>query len=226
MHRIAPIVAVVALSLALAAPAAARTNPSLSASPQSARAGADVTLRGLNWAVQTGCENRVTLYFKQGDRRTRLGSAIFGSKSAFTFSTHYQGWAAGGPAQFVARRACRDGVIKRTADVNVIDLVVHYVGRTENGGRVAFAVVDGLYVTNFRFVNRCAADSRRGTRVPGRMRIGDVSFSRSDSRFAIFGRFYSRGVVKGRAREQGATDARGLDECDSGTLDWRAVRVD
>lgn len=220
MRRLSPILLVAALSLGLAPAASAGMNPSLSATPKYARAGADVTLRGLNWPVATGCENRVTLYFKQGARRTRLGTAIFDPKGAFTFKSHYQGWAGGGAAAFIARQDCGDEVVKRVARVNVIDSVIHYAGRTENGGRVSFAVLDGLYVTNFRFVNRCAADSRRGTRVPGRMKIGDVSFSRGGtSPLTIYGRFYSRGIVKGTARFE-------HDDCDSGTLEWRAVRID
>jgi hypothetical protein len=84
---------------------------------------------------------------------------------------------------------------------------------------VSFTVFDGNVVRDFRFMNRCATDRRRGSLVPGSMPIGDVSFSRRGGRFKIFGRFRVNGAVKGRARER-------IPGCDSEKMTWRAERVD
>jgi hypothetical protein len=219
-------VAVLSLSacaLALAAPAAAAADPSLRASPDSGKVGDDVTLKGRGWIVGTGCSSRVVLYFKQGSRSLKLGSAVHGDGS-FDFHTHYQ-QAERGPARFVARQMCTDGVYRRTAYVTVgrrrtpVDETVSYRGQTEHGGRVSFVVVDGNEVRRFRFMNRCSSDRRLGSRVPGGMPIGDVSFSRRGREFTIFGRFRSGGLVTGRARQRAGA-------CDSGTMTWTAHRAD
>jgi hypothetical protein len=207
-----------AAAIALASPAYAGISPSLQASPDSGKPGADVTLFGQGWV---GCSEPVSLYFNQAGRGIKLGTAIHGN-GAFSFNTHIQGWAQPGAAQFVGRQVCPTGVYRRVATVRVkgqvADGPVRYVGETEKHGRVSFKVVDGNEVRNFRFVNRCPADSNLGTRVPGGMRIGDVSFSRNGRQFRIFGRFYAGGLVKGRAR-----DITG--DCDSGRLHWTAHRV-
>jgi hypothetical protein len=206
-----------AVGLALTAPAGAVADPSLRASPSRGEVGDDVTLTGRGWVVGSGCANRVALYFQQGDRSMKLGSAVHGG-GRFTFHTHYQ-QAAPGPARFVARQACDDGAYRRSALVNVGgDESVRYRGQTEHGGRVSFVVVDGNEVRRFRFMNRCSTDRQNGSAVPGGMAIGDVSFSRRGHRFTIFGRFHPNSVVRGRARER-------VGDCDSARMTWRAERV-
>jgi hypothetical protein len=210
-----------AAALALVAPAAAVADPSLRASPDSGEVGDDVALKGRGWFVGGGCASRVVLYFKQGDRSMRLGRAVHGD-GAFTFHTHYQ-QARSGPARFVARQTCDDRVYRRSAEVTVGrradgDDTVAYRGQTEHGGRVTFVVVDGNEVRRFRFLNRCSVDRRLGSRVPGGMPIGDISFSRRGREFTIFGRFRSGGLVNGSTRQQ-------TDGCDSGRMTWSARRV-
>jgi hypothetical protein len=174
-------------------------------------------LHGRDWISDAGCENRVTLSFRQNGAKFKLGSARHGD-GRFDFHSHYQR-AEPGEARFVARQKCADRVYRRVAPVTIGGPVsVRYRGETEEGGRVSFVVVDGNEVTRFRFVNRCSADSQRGSRVPGAMPIGDVTFSRRGSRFDIFGRFRENGVVKGTAREQ-------ITGCDSQAITWRAERV-
>jgi hypothetical protein len=206
-------------ALLLAPPASAGISPVLTASPDRGDPGADVTLFGEGWV---GCSERVSLYFNQSGRGIKLGTAIHGDGS-FSFRTHIQGWAVPGPAEFVGRQVCPNGVYRRVANVTVNgeatdDETVRYVGETEKGGRVSFKVIDGTEVQNFRFANKCRPNARYGSRVPGAMRIGDVSFSRDGREFRIFGRFYAGGLVKGRARQ-----FRG--RCDSGRLKWEAERV-
>ena len=205
-------------ALALVAPASAGITPTLTVAPASGKPGAEVTVSGTGWV---GCGERVSLYFKQNGRGMKLGTAIHGD-GAFSFTTHIQGWATPGPAQFAGRQVCPSGVFRRTATVQVKgesggDGVVRYIGETEKGGRVSFRVTDGTHVRRFRFVNRCGADKRRGTRVPGPMRIGDVSFSRDGRQFKVFGRFFAGGEVRGRARNR-------TGDCDSGRLKWTARR--
>ena len=208
----------VAIGVVLTAPAVAAADPSLRATPSSGEPGDDVTLRGRGWIVGSGCENRITLSFRQGDRRLRLGTAAHGDGN-FDFMTHYQ-QAEPGPARFVARQECVNRVYRRAAYVTIGgDESVRYRGQTEHGGRVSFVVVDGNEVTDFRFMNRCSTDRRRGSLVPGVMPIGDVSFSRHGHRFSIFGRFRANGVVRGTARER-------ISGCDSEQMTWRAERVD
>jgi hypothetical protein len=209
---------VAAAALTLVAPASAGFSPTLTTTPKSGKPGADITLTGTGWVA---CGERISLYFNQSGNGLKLGTALHGN-GAFSFSTHIQGWATPGPAHFVARQVCPSGVYRRTATVQVKgesgdDGVVRYIGETEKGGRVSFRVTDGTHVRRFRFVNRCGADSRLGTRVPGPMRIGDVSFSRDGRQFRIFGRFYAGGEVRGRARNV-------TGDCDSGRLKWTAMR--
>ncbi|HYH60047.1 MAG TPA: hypothetical protein VD790_12625 [Thermoleophilaceae bacterium] len=210
---------VAACALALAAPSLASADPSLRADPDHGKPGDDVSLRGKGWLTEN-CPNRVTLYFRQGGRRLKLGSAIHGN-GRFVFDTHYQA-AEPGQARFIGRQVCGDTVHKAIARVTVGDgpssESVKYRGQTEHGGRVSFMVVDGNEVRQFRFMNRCAKDRMRGTRVPGRMPIGDITFTRRGNRFKIFGRFRPNGVVKGRAREV-------TKNCDSEKMTWRAERV-
>jgi hypothetical protein len=208
-----------ALCLSAAAPAVASAAPSLRADPARGEVGDRVALIGRGWVVGSGCPNKVALYFQQGTRRMKLGTATHGDGS-FSFRTHYQE-ASAGPARFVARQVCDDGVYRRTAYVTIggdSDESVRYRGQTEHGGRVSFVVVDGNEVRDFRFMNRCSTDRRRGSRVPGSMAIGDVSFSRRGHRFTIFGRFRADGVVRGTAREREGG-------CDSGRMTWRVERV-
>lgn len=201
----------------LLAPAVAIAEPSLRASPDEGEPGDDVVLHGRGWISGSSCANKVTLSFRQGDTRVRLGSANHGD-GKFDFQTRYQ-QAEPGQARFVARQECSDRVYRRSAYVTIGGPVsVRYRGETENGGRVSFVVVDGNEVTRFRFVNPCSADSQRGSRVPGAMPIGDVTFARRGRRFDIFGRFRESGVVKGTAREQ-------IAGCDSQATTWRAERV-
>lgn len=190
-----------------------------------------MTLTGYGWSADARCAGRVVLWFKQGERRLRLGEAILGPDQrpdgvgptgrGFIFKTHVQGFATRGRAYFVGRQACEGGALKRSAAVFVKGPrhVAHFAGETARGGRVSFIVVDGNEVRKFRFVNRCPADSTDGTLVPGRMRIGDVSFSRRGRQFTIFGRFYANGEVRGRARNR-------TGDCDSGKLRWTARRTD
>ena len=206
-----------AAAVVLCTPVLAAAAPSLRAAPSSGDVGDAVTLEGRGWVTGSGCPNRVLLYFKQGSRSMKLGSAAHGG-GRFSFRTHYQ-QATPGPARFVARQVCDDGVYRRAAYVTVGgDESVRYRGQTEHGGRVSFVVVDGNEVRDFRFMNRCSVDRRRGSAVPGSMAIGDVSFSRRGHRFTIFGRFKPNGVVTGRAREREGG-------CDSGTMTWRVERV-
>jgi hypothetical protein len=202
----------------VALPAVAVADPSVRATPDHGLPGDDVTLRGRGW-TNPFCEGKVTLSFRQDGRKVKLGSARLGD-GRFVFMTHYQ-QAEPGPARFVAVQPCAgDNKIRRAARVNIGgDTSVRYRGQTEHGGRVSFTVVDGNEVTNFRFMNRCATDRRRGSLVPGAMAIGDVSFSRRGRRFSIFGRFRPSGVVKGTARER-------LSDCDSEKMTWRAERVE
>lgn len=203
-----------AAALALAAPAAAAADPSLRASPSSGEVGDDVTLYGRGW---NACAAKVAISFRQGDRRIRLSSAAHGD-GRFAFRTHYQ-QAEPGSARFVGRQVCSDRVYRRSAYVTVGgDETVAYRGQTEHGGRVSFIVVDGNEVQRFRFMNRCSTDRRRGSRVPGPMPIGDISFSRRGREFTIFGRFRSGGLVTGSARQQAGA-------CDSGKMTWSARRV-
>ena len=216
--------ATLALSLVGAAPAAA--DPSLRADPDRGQPGDDVALHGRGW-TNPFCESKVTLSFRQSGRKTKLGTATLGD-GRFLFNTHYQ-QAEPGSARFVAVQMCAgDNRIKRAADVTIGpgnggggsgDETVLYKGQTEHGGRVRFEVVDGNAVENFRFMNRCATDRKRGSLVPGTMPIGDVSFSRHGGRFNIFGRFRDSGVVKGNAHEE-------ISGCDSGKMTWRAERAD
>ena len=204
-------------AVGLALPAGAAANPSLRATPDSGLPGDDVTLHGRGW-TNPFCENRIALSFRQNGRKLKLGSAQQGD-GRFDFMTHYQ-QAEPGSARFVARQECTDRVYRRTAYVRIGgDESVRYRGQTEHGGRVSFTVIDGNEVTDFRFLNRCAIDRRRGSRVPGAMPIGDVSFSRRGQRFSIFGRFRRNGVVTGTARER-------VGDCDSEKMTWRAERVD
>lgn len=210
---------VATLMLVGAAPAAA--DPSLRADPDRGEPGDDVALRGRGW-TNPFCESKVTLTFRQSGRKIKLGTATLGD-GRFLFNTHYQ-QAEPGTARFVAVQLCAgDNRIKRAAYVTVggggADDTVRYKGQTEHGGRVRFKVVDGNTVQNFRFMNRCSTDRKRGSLVPGSMPIGDVSFSRHGGRFDIFGRFRLSGVVKGNAHEQ-------VSGCDSGKMTWRAERVD
>jgi hypothetical protein len=214
------VVACLLAAAAFAAPAAASAAPSLRATPDSGEPGDDVTLHGRGWIVGDGCANRITLYFKQGDSRLKLGRALHGD-GRFDFMTHYQ-QAEPGTARFVAKQVCDDRVYRRSAYVTIGGddgaERVRYRGQTEHGGRVSFVVVDGNEVRRFRFMNRCATDRRRGSLVPGAMPIGDVTFRRRGARFSIFGRFRANGVVRGTAREQ-------IGDCDSGEMTWRAERV-
>jgi hypothetical protein len=211
------VLACLSAAATLAAPALASADPSLRATPATGEAGDRVTLIGRGWIVGSGCPNKVALYFSQAGRSMKLGTAVHGGGS-FSFRTHYQ-QAAPGPARFVARQVCDDGSYRRSALVNIGgDESVRYRGQTEHGGRVSFVVVDGNEVRDFRFMNRCSTDRRRGSQVPGGMPIGDVSFSRRGHRFTIFGRFQPNSVVRGRARER-------VDGCDSETMTWRAERV-
>ena len=202
----------------LAFPAFAVADPSLRATPDHGLPGDDVTLRGRGWTTPF-CENAIVLSFRQNGRKVRLGTARHGD-GRFDFTTHYQ-QAEPGTARFVAVQTCAGGnKIRRKAHVNIGgDTSVRYRGQTEHGGRVSFSVFDGSVVRDFRFMNRCATDRQRGSLVPGKMAIGDVSFSRHGGRFDIFGRFRVNGVVKGTAREQ-------IPGCDSEKMTWRAERVD
>ena len=201
----------------LVAPSVAAADPSLRASPDTGEPGDDVILHGRGWIVGSGCSNKVTLRFRQGVSRLKLGSALHGD-GRFDFHTHYQ-QAEPGLARFVAVQVCDDRVYRRAAHVTIGgDNSVRYRGQTEHGGRVSFVVVDGNEVTKFRFMNRCATDRERGSLVPGVMPIGDVTFSRRGGRFTIFGRFRANGVVTGRAREREGG-------CDSGSMTWRVERV-
>lgn len=217
MNRLA-LLCVAATALVFASPASAGVSPTLQASPSSGKPGAKVTLFGQGWIA---CSERVSLYFNQGQQGIKLGTAIHGD-GAFSFSTHIQGWAQPGTATFVGRQVCPTGVYRRATTVTVtgevVDETIRYVGETEKGGRMSFRVVDGTKVENFRFQNKCQPGATYGSRVPGAMRIGDVSFSRNGREFRIFGRFYAGGVVKGRARKIGRN-------CDSGKLRWTANRV-
>lgn len=203
--------------LTYAAPAAA--DPTLRADPIRGEVGDDVTLHGRGWTVGHGCANRITLYFRQGDRSLKLGRALHGD-GRFSFDTHYQ-QAEPGPARFVARQRCEDRTYRRSAWVTIGSgpESVTYRGQTEHGGRLSFVVVDGNEVRNFRFMNRCSTDRRRGSRVPGAMAIGDISFSRRGHEFKIFGRFRTGGRATGTARQV-------LPACDSGKMTWTARRVD
>jgi hypothetical protein len=202
----------------LAVPASAAADPSLRASPDTGNPGDDVTLHGRGW-TNPFCENEIALSFRQNGRKLKLGVARHGD-GRFDFMTHYQE-AQPGPARFVAVQQCAgDNKIRRSAFVTIGGSEsVRYRGQTEHGGRVSFVVVDGNEVREFRFMNRCATDRERGSLVPGRMPIGDVSFSRDGGRFKIFGRFRASGVVKGNAREQ-------IMGCDSEKMTWRAERVE
>ena len=212
-----PSIGLAVVALVLTAPAVAAADPSLRASPDEGEPGDDVVLHGRGWVVGDGCQNKVTLSFRQGDRRVPLSSATLGDGS-FEFHTHYQ-QADPGLARFVAKQVCADRVIRRAAYVTIGgEDSVRYRGRTEHGGRVSFLVVDGNEVTRFRFVNRCSTDRERGSLVPGSMPIGDVTFSRRGGRFDIFGRFRANGVVKGTAREE-------TTGCESQLMTWRAERV-
>lgn len=204
--------------LVLAAPAVAAAEPSLRASPSSGEVGDDVELLGRGWLTGGGCSNKVVVYFRQGDRRMRLGQAVHGG-GRFKFETRYQ-QAEPGAARFVARQRCPRRTYSRSAHVTVGKLsdTVRYRGQTEHGGRVSFVVVDGNEVRKFRFLNRCSQDRELGSLVPGRMAIGDVSFSRRGREFGIFGRFRPTGRVTGNARQQ-------VDSCDSGEMSWTARRV-
>ena len=89
-----------------------------------------------------------------------------------------------------------------------------FVGKS-GAGKMSFVISsNGRYITHFRFVNRCPAESNGGTLVPGRMKITNGHFGRHDAQFTIAGRFVSTGA-KGTAR-----DVTG--DCDSGTLHWNA----
>lgn len=215
--------AVVGLALTavvLLAPASAGAAPSLRADPNQGKPGDDVSLHGRGWIVGGGCSNRVTLFFKQGERSLKLGSAVHGD-GRFRFDTHYQ-QADSGTARFVARQVCENRTYRRAAYVTIgggSSESVTYRGETEHGGRLSFTVVDGNEVRNFRFVNRCSTDRRRGSRVPGGMPIGDISFSRRGREFKIFGRFRTGGRVTGTAREV-------IGGCDSGRMSWTARRAD
>jgi hypothetical protein len=225
--------AAAALALAATASVDAATNAGIAVSPKAGKPGDRVTLEGYGWSGEAGCANTVVLWFKQGDRSLRLGEATLGPDQrpdgvgptgrGFVFRTHIQGFATPGRAYFVGRQSCETGALRRSVAVTVRgepgDETVRYRGKTRRGGRVSFVVVDGNEVRKFRFVNRCPADSDRGTLVPGPMRIGDVSFSRRGRQFTIFGRFYAGGVVKGHARNR-------TGDCDSGKLRWTAHRVD
>ena len=202
----------------LVLPASAAADPVLLATPDAGNPGDDVTLHGRGW-TNPFCEGKIALSFRQNGRKVKLGSAQLGD-GRFTFMTHYQ-QAEPGSARFVAVQPCAgDNKIKRSAFVTIGgDETVKYRGQTEHGGRVSFVVVDGNEVRKFRFMNRCATDRDRGSLVPGRMPIGDVSFSRHGGRFNVFGRFRRNGVVKGNAREQ-------IMGCDSEKMTWRAERVD
>ena len=205
----------VACALAVAAPAAALGAPSLRASPDQGEPGDDVVLVGRGWIA---CSSKIVLYFKQGDRTLRLGTAAHGDGS-FRFETHYQ-QAVPGSARFIGRQACGERVYRRSAYVTIGGgESIAYRGQTEHGGRVSFVVVDGNEVRRFRFMNRCSVDRRRGSLVPGTMAIGDVSFSRRGHQFTIFGRFRANGRVTGRARER-------MPGCDSGSMTWTARRTD
>ena len=213
------LVSLVIATFALAAPSAAAADPSLRANPSHGEPGDDVTLRGRGWTVGDGCANRIVLLFKQGDTRMKLGQAAHGGGS-FSFETHFQP-ADPGPARFIAKQDCGTVVNRRVAHVTIGQgqaEAVRYRGQTEHGGRVRFTVIDGDVVTDFRFMNRCSTDRRRGSLVPGSMAIGDVSFSRRGGRFRIRGRFGASGMVKGRAREL-------VGGCDSAKMTWRARRV-
>jgi hypothetical protein len=202
----------------LATPASAVAGPSLTATPDTGNPGDDVTLHGRGW-TNPFCESEIALSFRQNGRKVKLGTAQQGD-GRFDFMTHYQ-QAEPGAARFVAVQPCAgDNKIRRVAHVTIGgDDSVKYRGHTEHGGRVTFTVVDGNEVRRFRFVNRCSTDRDRGSLVPGRMPIGDISFSRHGGRFDIFGRFRANGVVKGNAREQ-------ITGCDSEKMTWRAERVD
>jgi hypothetical protein len=211
--------AALALSLIGAAPAAA--DPSLRADPDHGEPGDDVALHGRGW-TNPFCESKITLSFRQSGRKVKLGSAVSGD-GRFLFNTHYQ-QADPGSARFVAVQPCAgDNKIKRAAYVTIggggADDTVNYKGQTEHGGRVSFEVVDGNEVRNFRFMNRCSKDRQRGSRVPGGMAIGDISFSRRGQEFTIFGRFRTGGLVNGSARQR-------VDGCDSGKMTWSARRAD
>jgi hypothetical protein len=202
----------------LVTPAVAAADPSLRAVPDTGEPGDDVTLQARGW-TNPFCENRVGLSFRQNGRKVKLGSAVLGD-GRFDFMTHYQ-QAQPGSARFVAVQPCAgDNRIRRSAYVTIGGSeTVRYRGQTEHGGRVSFVVVDGNEVRKFRFMNRCSTDRERGSLVPGRMPIGDVSFSRHGDRFDIFGRFRPSGVVRGNAHEQ-------ITGCDSEKMTWRAERVD
>ena len=209
------------LALALVGPTTAAADPTLRADPDHGQPGDDVALHGRGW-TNPFCENKVTLSFRQSDLKVKLGSASLGD-GRFAFMTHYQ-QAEPGAARFVAVQACAgDNKIRRAAYVTIggggADETVRYKGQTEHGGRVRFDVVDGNEVRNFRFMNRCSTDRKRGSLVPGSMPIGDTSFSRHGGRFDIFGRFRLSGVVKGNAHEQ-------ISDCDSEKMTWRAERVE
>ena len=212
-------VGLAATAVVLLAPAFASASPSLRANPDHGMPGDDVALQGRGWIVGGGCSARVVLFFKQGDRRLKLGSAVHGD-GRFTFNTHYQ-QAERGTARFIAKQTCSDGTIVRRAYVTIgnADETVLYKGQTEHGGRVSFEVVDGNEVKNFRFMNRCSKDRQRGSRVPGGMPIGDISFSRRGREFTIFGRFRTGGLANGSARQQ-------VTGCDSGKMRWSARRAD
>jgi hypothetical protein len=94
-----------------------------------------------------------------------------------------------------------------------------YVGKTSEKGAMSFKIsADGKKVVQFRFVNRCPADSSKGTLVNGSMPISRRgSFSRHDQQFTISGKF-NTGGASGTAR-----DVTG--DCDSGKLHWTATLV-
>jgi hypothetical protein len=89
-----------------------------------------------------------------------------------------------------------------------------FVGKS-GAGRMSFTIsASARYITHFRFVNRCPADSNAGTLVGGRMKIVSGKFSRHGQQFTITGHFTTTGAA-GTAR-----DVTG--NCDSGILHWRA----
>ena len=201
------------------APTSAVASTSLRADPDHGEVGDKVTLHGRNWIVGHGCSSSVVIFFKQDDRSLRLGKAVHGDGD-FDFNTHFQ-QAHRGTARFVARQSCSSGVLRRTAYVTIgrVSDTVAYRGQTEHGGRVSFVVVDGNEVRKFSFMNRCSTDRRLGSRVPGGMPIGDISFSRRWREFTIFGRFRTGGLANGSARQQ-------VGGCDSGKMTWSAHRTD
>jgi hypothetical protein len=108
-------------ALAVAAPAVASVDPSISVRPQHAAPGETrITVQGLSWVVGAGCDPVVRVALRRGDVHVSLGaSRVVPSTAAFRLQATVPAALGAGTWRIVATQRCRGDDYRRTARIRV-----------------------------------------------------------------------------------------------------------